>query len=198
MHKISFERKIVLVRHGQTAWTVSGQHTGLTDIPLNTQGEKQATGLAESLKSHVFEKVLTSPLIRAKKTCELAGFLKQAEIDQDLVEWNYGYYEGKTKNEILTSDPEWNIFTKGAKGGESIEHVSKRADLVLKKIHSFQGDVLLFSSGHFLRALAARWLSYPLSFGRQIALSPASISILGYENGYPVLQLWNRTMEIDF
>ena len=184
-------RKIYLIRHGETAWTVSKQHTGLTDIPLTEHGRTEAKQLGEKLKHLSFQKILLSPLARAVETCKLANFFQHAEIDPDLVEWNYGDYEGLTHEQIRKQDPNWSIFTKGAPGGESVADVGKRADRVLSKISQISGDVALFSSGHFLRLLAARWLNLPPSEGRLFFLSTASLSILGYERESPVILLWN-------
>ncbi len=182
---------IFLIRHGETAWTVSGQHTGLTDIPLTERGRVQAAALGEKLKDLPMQKVLLSPLARAIETCKLVHLFERAEIDPDLVEWNYGKYEGLTGAEIYARDPDWSIFTKGAPGGESIEEVKTRADRVLERIASVPGNVALFSSGHFLRVLTARWLGLPASDGRLFLLSTASLSVLGYEGGVPVIIQWN-------
>ena len=184
--------KIYLIRHGETAWTLSDQHTGLTDLPLTHNGEEEARNLKKLLANHSFQRVLASPLQRAKKTCELAGFSKQCEIDPDLVEWNYGKYEGKKTEEILKENPSWNLFSQGAPGGESVADVEKRAHRVLEKIKGTSGDVALFSSGHFLRALAACWLNLSAAEGRFLFLSTASVSILGYEKNDPVILLWNQ------
>jgi probable phosphoglycerate mutase len=182
-----------LARHGETAWTVSGQHTGITDIPLTERGEGNARRLGERLKGHSFTRVFTSPLRRAKRTCELAGYGFVAEIDPDLVEWNYGTYEGRKTVDILKERPDWQLFRDGCPGGEDAAAVGVRADRVLARVRSIEGDVLLFSSGHFLRVLAARWLGLEPSAGRYYYLGTASLSILGYEHNKsrPVLRLWN-------
>ncbi len=185
------KQKIYLIRHAETEWTVLDKHTGLTDIPLTARGEEQAKALKERLKGHSFARVLVSPLQRAFKTCTLAGFSDKAEVDPDLVEWNYGDYEGKKTADILKTDPTWDIFSSGAPGGESVAAVGQRAKRVLKKIQQIQGDVALFSSGHFLRTLTACYLQLTPAEGRLFLLSPASISILGYEREDPVLLLWN-------
>lgn len=184
--------KIYLIRHGETEWTLADRHTGLTDIPLTPKGEEEARALKKQLAGHAFKRVLTSPLQRAKKTCELAGFSEQLEIDPDLVEWDYGKYEGKKTDEILKEDPSWNVFDDGAPGGESVADVEKRAFRVLTKIHNTPEDVALFSSGHFLRALTACWLNLSAAEGRLFFLSTASVSILGYERTNPVILLWNQ------
>src|SRR5688500_11914686 len=147
-----------LVRHGETAWTESRQHTGLTDIPLTVRGERQARRLGELLRGRTFAHVFTSPLQRARRTCELAGFGDAAEIDPGLVEWNYGDYDGLTRGEILKLHPGWQLFRDGCPGGESIEEVRARADRVIARLRALEGDTLLFSSGHFMRVFAARWL----------------------------------------
>jgi len=188
----SFNQKVYLVRHGETEWTQSKQHTGLTDIPLTDEGRRQTEWLKSRLKGLHFKKVFSSSLARAKETCEIAGFLNIAEIDEDLVEWDYGDYEGKTTPEILKTDPKWNIFTSGAPGGESIGDVGVRASRVIAKVHQIQGDVLIFSSGHFSRCLAAKWLQYSISEGKHFVLSTASCSILGYEKEDPAILLWNE------
>ena len=185
---------VYLARHGDTAWTQSGQHTGLTDLPLTANGERNARRLGERLKGLKFAKVFTSPLQRAERTCELAGFAGVAEIDPDLVEWNYGEYEGLRSAEILAKRPGWQLFRDGAPGGESPMQVAERADRVVKRVRMVGGDVLLFSSGHFDRVLAARWLALdPSAAAKYFLLSPASLSALSYEHrlSQPVIRLWN-------
>jgi len=184
-------KKIYLIRHAETEWSLSGQHTGRTDIPLTPKGEQDAVSIKKRLEGHSFTKVLCSPLQRALKTCQIAGFEKVLQTDEDLMEWDYGNYEGLTSLQILKQTPHWSIFLNGAQGGESVSDVSTRADRVLSKILPIQGDVALFSHGHFLRVLAARWLRLPPQEGRLFALSPASISILGFEKTKHVLTLWN-------
>jgi len=190
---------IYLARHGETAWSLTGQHTGLTDLPLTHRGEQNAYALRERLTELKFDKVFTSPLQRAVRTCELAGFGACAEIDQDLLEWNYGQYEGLTSAEIHAKRPDWQLFRDGCPGGELPEQVGGRADCVLSRVRAVQGDVLLFSSGHFLRVLAARWLGLEPSAGRFLLLSTASLSVLGYEHNLcqPVIRLWNDTRHVD-
>jgi broad specificity phosphatase PhoE len=185
---------VYIARHGNTAWTLSGQHTGLTDLPLTPDGERNAQRLGLRLKGLAFAKVFTSPLQRAARTCELAGFGAVAETDRDLVEWNYGNYEGLTSAQILRERPDWQLFRDGAPGGETPEQVSARADRVVERVRSITGDVLLFSSGHFIRVLAARWLGLnPDPGGTYFLLNPASLSALSYEHNLsrPVIQLWN-------
>jgi probable phosphoglycerate mutase len=168
---------IYIARHGNTAWTHSGQHTGLTDLPLTPDGERNAVRLGERLKGISFAKVFTSTLQRASRTCELAGFGTCAETDPDLVEWDYGKYEGLTSAQILQSNPSWDLFRDGAASGESPAQIGERADRVIERIRRVADDVLLFSSGHFIRVLTARWLGLtPGAGGRYFLLNPASLS----------------------
>ena len=185
--------EVYLARHGETAWTLTGQHTGRTDIPLTARGERQARSLAQRLQGAVFARVLTSPLSRARRTCELAGFGGQAEIDADLQEWDYGQYDGRRTADIRQERPGWSLFRDGCPGGESVEAVGARADRVMARLRAVDGDVLVFSHGHFLRVLAARWLGLPAGAGRHFVLSTAALSILGYEHTQdePALRLWN-------
>jgi broad specificity phosphatase PhoE len=187
-----------LARHGETAWSLTGQHTGLTDLPLTEQGERNARRLAERLKGLTFAKVWTSPLRRAARTCELAGFGAVAEVDRDLLEWNYGDYEGRRTAEIHAERPDWQLFRDGCPAGETPDEVGARADLVVSRVRVVQGDVLLFSSGHFLRVLAARWLGVEPGVGRFFLLSTASLSALGYEHNVsqPVIRLWDDTRHV--
>jgi len=184
---------VYLARHGETAWSLSGQHTGLTDLPLTDRGERNSRRLVERLKGLSFNKVFTSPLQRAMKTCELAGFGPRAEIDRDLLEWNYGEYEGRRTEEIHAERPDWQVFRDGCPGGESPDQVGARADRVVKRAREIAGNVLIFSSGHFLRVLAARWLGLEPAAGKYFLLSTASVSALSYEHNLsqPVIQLWN-------
>lgn len=184
---------VYLARHGETEWSLSGQHTSFTDLPLTERGERNARRLSERLRGLSFAKVFTSPLQRAKRTCELAGFGAAAEIDPDLVEWNYGEYEGRRTVEIHRDRPDWQLFRDGCPGGESPSEVGARADRVIKRIRAVQGNALLFSSGHFLRVLAARWLSLEAGAGRFFLLSTASLSALSYEHtlSEPAIRLWN-------
>ena len=191
--------KIYLARHGETAWSLSGQLTGLTDVPLTARGEQNARRLGERLAGLICTIVFTSPLQRAARTCELAGFGAVAEIDRELVEWNYGKYEGFRTVEIHAERPDWQLFRDGCPGGESPDQIGARADHVLSRLRAIKGDVLIFSSGHFLRVLAARWLGLETATGRSFALNTASISELGYENtlSHPVIHLWNDTDHLD-
>ena len=185
---------VYLARHGETAWSLSGQHTGRTDLPLTPNGERNATRLGERLTGLTFAKVFTSPLQRASRTCELAGFGARAEVDADLVEWDYGEYEGRTSADIRANRPDWDLFRDGCPAGESPVQVSERADRVVQAIRAVSGNVLLFSSGHFIRVLASRWLGLaPGCAGRYLSLSTASLSALSYEHSVsqPLIRLWN-------
>jgi broad specificity phosphatase PhoE len=186
---------IHLARHGETAWSLSGQHTGRTDLPLTERGERNARALGQRLRGLEFAKVYTSPLQRAARTCELAGYGTSAEIDPDLVEWDYGQYEGRRTAEIHAERPDWQLFRDGCPGGESPNQVGVRADRVVERLRAVIGDVLVFSSGHFLRVLAARWLGLDAAGGRYLLLSTASLSALGYEHNLaePAIRLWNET-----
>ena len=185
---------VYLARHGETAWSLSGQHTGLTDLPLTPNGERNARRLGQRLKGMTFTNVFASPLQRATRTCELAGFGTVAEPDPDLVEWNYGQYEGLRSAEILAKRPDWQLFRDGGPGGESPAQVGQRADRVVQRVRTIPGDVLLFWSGHFIRVFAARWLGLDPGFaGKYFLLSTASLSAVGYEHSLtqPVIRLWN-------
>jgi probable phosphoglycerate mutase len=191
---------IYLARHGETAWSLTGQHTGLTDLPLTERGERNASRLQQRLKRLTFAKVFTSPLQRARRTCELAGFGAVAEIDRDLLEWDYGEYEGRRTAEIHAERPDWQLFRDGCPGGESPAQVAARADRAVSRLRAAQGDVLLFSSGHFLRVLAVRWLGLGLTaHARSFMLGTASLSALGYEGSLsrPVVRLWNETRHVE-
>jgi broad specificity phosphatase PhoE len=187
---------IYLARHGETAWSLTGQHTGLTDLPLTERGERNARRLQERLSGLRFTSVFTSPLLRARRTCELTGFGSAAEIIPDLVEWDYGEYEGRRTIEIRAQRPDWQLFRDGCPGGESPEQVAARADRVVDRVRAVSGNVLLFSSGHFLRMLAVRWCKVePIANARSLMLDTASLSALGYEKNLsrPVIRLWNDT-----
>ena len=185
---------VYLARHGETAWTISHQHTGLTDLPLTVQGEAEATRLGQRLAGLTFAAVLTSPLRRAVRTCELAGFGSTADIEPDLVEWNYGAYEGRTSAEIHAERPDWQLFRDGCPEGESPEQIGARADRVIRRVRAIEGNTLLFSSGHFLRVFAARWLGLPPGAGRYFLLGTASLSAMGYEHDRsdPVIRFWDK------
>ena len=184
-----------LVRHGETAWSLSGQHTGRTDLPLTPGGEANALRLGERLRGHAFGLVSTSPLQRATRTCELAGFGGVVEPDADLVEWDYGRYEGKTTAEIRAENPTWDLFREGCPGGESPAAVAERADRIVARVRMATGAVLLFSSGHFLRVLAARWCGLDVTFARYLLLDTGTVSVLGYAHNdvhEPALKYWNQ------
>ena len=189
---------VYLARHGETAWSLSGQHTGLRDLPLTDRGERNARRLGERLKGLSFSKVFTSPLQRATRTCELAGFGAQAEVDRDLLEWNYGEYEGRRAEEIHEERSDWQLFRDGCPGGESPQQVGARADRVVNRTREIQGNTLIFSSGNILRVLTARWLGLEPAAGMYFLLSTASLSALSYEHNLsqPVIQLWNDTNHV--
>jgi probable phosphoglycerate mutase len=190
---------VYLARHGETAWSLSGQHTGVTDLPLTERGEQDARRLGERLRGLTFARIMTSPLQRAVRTCELAGFRALAKIDPDLVEWNYGKYEGRTSAEIHAERPDWDLFRDGCPGGESPDQIGCRADRVVSRVRAVEGNVLLFSSGHILRVLASRWLGLEPGSARCFLLSTASLSELGYEHNRsgPVIRLWNDTRHVE-
>jgi broad specificity phosphatase PhoE len=190
---------ICLARHGETAWSLSGQHTSLTDLPLTERGELNARSLGPRLQGITFAKVFTSPLKRAMRTCELAGFGGEAESERDLVEWNYGQYEGRRTKEIHEQRPGWQLFRDGCPGGETPEQVGARADRIVDRVRKVPGNVLLFSSGHFLRVLTARWLGLDARAGRFFMLDTASLSILGYEHDQlePAMRMWNDTRHVE-
>jgi len=183
--------EIFLIRHGETAWTLSGQHTSFTDIGLTENGRRQARQIKKKLVLRNFNKVFCSPLKRAKETCQLCGLYDKAEILDDLTEWNYGNYEGLKTSEIRKDWPDWLLFRDGAPHGESPEEVSKRADRVIQKVVAINSNVALFTSGHFSRALAARWVDLKAERGKNFYLSTGSLSILGWEREIPVIKLWN-------
>lgn len=188
---------VFLIRHSQTEWSLSGQHTGQTDLPLTKQGEAQASLLAPVLGKIEFSAVFTSPLQRAVKTCHLAGLSSRSQIDSDLVEWNYGLYEGLTSEEILKTDPTWNLFGKGAPQGETPEQVSERAERVIQRLSGLTGNVALFSHGHFFCALAIRWIELPIIHAEHLELSTSSISTIGYSSHHPdtkVISGWNSVI----
>src|SRR5262245_19611707 len=187
---------IYLARHGETEWSLTGRHTGLSDLPLTAAGERNARRLREGLNGLKFNSIFTSPLQRAQRTCELAGFGSVAAIVPDLVEWDYGEYEGRTSVQIHGERPDWQLFRDGCPGGESPEQVAARADRAVALVRAVAGNVLLFSSGHFLRMLAARWCHVePIANARPFMLDTASLSALGYEHSLsqPVIRLWNDT-----
>jgi probable phosphoglycerate mutase len=189
---------VYLARHGETAWSLSGQHTGRTDLPLTEHGEQNARALGRRLAGHTFVRVFTSPLQRARRTCELAGFGAVATVDPDLLEWNYGEYEGLTSSQIHEKRPDWQLFRDGCPGGESVAEIGARADRVVARLRSIDGDVLLFSSGHISRVIGARWIGLETAGGKLLLLSTASLSQLSYEHNTtnPVLRLWNDVSHV--
>ena len=185
---------LYLIRHGETAWSISGQHTGRTDIPLTAQGEQDARALAEALRAVRFSRVFTSPRQRARRTCELVGLDAATEIEPGLVEWDYGDYEGQRSVDIRKRRPDWNLFRDGCPHGELPADVSDRADRLITQLRALQGNIAVFSHGHFGRVLAARWIGLPVSQAQHFLLSTASVSILGYEQNSTeesAIVLWN-------
>ena len=191
--------EVCLARHGETAWSVSGQHTGRTDLPLTERGERQARVLGQRLSQFTPTRVFTSPSQRAVRTGDLAGFGELVEIDPDLAEWDYGHYEGRRTAEILLERPDWQLFRDGCPGGESPEQVGARAELVIQRLRALHGNVLIFSSAHISRVLAARWLGLEPAGGRYLLLGTASVSVLGYEHNLtePAIRLWNETRHVE-
>jgi probable phosphoglycerate mutase len=188
-------QRVYLVRHGETAWSLSGQHTGTTDLALTEHGEEAAKRLAEPLSRVTFARVLTSPMRRARRTCELAGLGAQAIVDSDLMEWNYGDYEGLTTAQIRARAPGWIVFRDGCPGGESPEAIGARVDRVIVRVRSIDGDVALFAHGHVFRVLAARWLGLPVITGRHLLLDTATLSVLGYDREVPAVKQWNVSLD---
>jgi probable phosphoglycerate mutase len=186
--------QLYFIRHGETAWSLSGQHTGRTDIPLTAHGEDEARGLGPCLRAIEFTRVLSSPLQRARRTCELAGLRASAVIEPDLSEWDYGDYEGQLSANVCKVRPGWNLFRDGCPGGETPAQISARADRLLAQLQRLEGNVALFSHRHFGCVLAARWIGLQAVEGQHFALGPASLSILGHEASHPntrVIALWN-------
>jgi len=188
------KQRVYLIRHGETAWSLSRQHTGSTDIPLTENGRAVAKGLAPVLARESFELVLSSPLQRARQTCELAGLGARATVDADLQEWNYGDYEGLTPQQIRAAAPDWLIFRDGCPGGESPVQIGARVDRVIAKVRAVEGNVALFAHGHILRVLAARWLDLPTSEGCHFLLGTATLSVLSYYHGIGAIERWNTAL----
>jgi broad specificity phosphatase PhoE len=186
------QHRVWLVRHGETEWSKSGQHTGRTDIPLTATGEQQGKALGRQLAGRQFALVLTSPLARARETCRLAGFDAAARVSDDLLEWNYGIYEGRTTAAVRADQPGWSIWTTPIPQGETVEQVGERARRVIERADAVAGDVALFAHAHFLRILGACWIGLPPIHGRHLTLGPASISVLAYERETRVIQVWNQ------
>jgi broad specificity phosphatase PhoE len=189
---MSDKTRIWLVRHGETEWSKSGQHTGRTDIPLTAMGERQAQALGRSLAGWRFALVLTSPLGRARETCRLAGFAAAAQVTDDLLEWNYGIYEGRTTVAVRAEQPGWSIWATSVPEGETVEQVGERTRRVIARAEAAGGDVALFAHGHVLRILAACWLGLPPIHARNLALGTASLSVLGHERETRVIEVWNQ------
>lgn len=184
-------REIWLIRHGETEWSLSGAHTGRTDIPLTSKGYERAAAIGRQMAGRKFALVLSSPMLRARETCRMAGYGEAAQIDGDLKEWDYGSYEGRTTAEIQQDRPGWSLWKDGPLGGESIADVAARADCVIARVMSGQGDAALFAHGHILRILAARWIGFEPVAASRLALDTATISVLGYERATPVIRSWN-------
>ena len=186
-------QRVVLVRHSETAWTLSGQHTGRSDIPLTAQGEQDARTIGVRLRGIDYERVFTSPLQRARRTCELAGFAAAAQTDADLMEWDYGRYDGVRTAEIRAQRPDWRLFEDGCPGGETADAVGVRADRVIARVRERPGNVLLFAHRDILRVLTARWLGMPARDGRLFYLDTGAVSVLGYDHDRTesVIRLWN-------
>jgi broad specificity phosphatase PhoE len=185
------ETRLVLARHGETAWSKSGQHTGRTDIPLTDVGREQARRLGTAFAGRSFSRVLTSPLSRASETARLAGFTSDVVVDPDLQEWDYGVYEGRRRVDIAVDEPGWTVWSRPITGGESLAELGERADRVIERLLPIGGDVLVFSHGHFLRVLAARWIEAPALLASRLELATATISELGWETDRRVVEIWN-------
>jgi probable phosphoglycerate mutase len=190
----SQSEEVVLVRHGETEWSRAGKHTGRTDIPLTDRGRQEAQAVGAELQGRQFALVLTSPLARAADTCRLAGLGDVAEPREELMEWDYGAYEGRETVDIRKERRGWTLWLDGVPKGETIAQVQARADRVIAELRSVAGDAAVFAHGHLLRVLAARWLGLEPAAGRLFALDPATISILGYERETPVVRMWNRSV----
>jgi broad specificity phosphatase PhoE len=187
-------QSVCLIRHGETEWSLNGRHTGTTDIPLTENGRNVARQWKPVASQQTFALVMTSPLQRARETCELTGLGQQAEVDNDLREWNYGEYEGLTIKQIQAQRPSWLIFTDGCPGGESPDQIQARIDRVIKKVRAVEGEVALFAHGHFLRSFGARWLGLRAEEGRFFLLDPATVSVLSYYRGIPAVKRWNAPL----
>jgi broad specificity phosphatase PhoE len=188
------EQKVYLLRHGETEWSLNGRHTGVTDIPLTENGRIAARLLKPILAKVTFTLVLTSPLQRARETCELAGLGQFVNVETDLIEWNYGEYEGLTTEQIRSTRPGWSVFRDGCPGGESPEQVGARADRVITKVRTAAGNVALFGHGHFTRVLAARWINLSANYGENFLLDTATLNVLGYYRESPAFKIWNAPL----
>ena len=189
------EQIVYIIRHGETEWSLNGQHTGVTDIPLTENGRTLAKVLQPVLAKESFALVLISPLQRARETCKLSGLGDQADVDTNLMEWNYGEYEGITSRQIHETVPGWLVFNDGAPGGETPEQIGARADHVIARVRSVRGVVALFAHGHILRVLVARWLDLPATAGRNFLLDTGTLNILSYYRGYPAVKTWNAPLK---
>jgi probable phosphoglycerate mutase len=189
------QQKVYLLRHGETEWSVNGRHTGVTDIPLTENGRRIARQLQPILAREKFALVLTSPLQRARETCELAGLGTLASIDRDLMEWNYGEYEGVTTEQIRRTSPNWSIFHDGCPGGESPLEIGARADRIVAKVRAVDGNVALFAHGHILRVLATRWINLAVSYGEHFLLDTATLNVLGYYREASAFKIWNAPLQ---
>ncbi len=190
------EQSVYIIRHGETEWSLNGKHTGVTDIPLTENGKSLAKLLKPILAKQSFALVLTSPLQRARETCNLSGLADQAEVDTNLIEWNYGEYEGITSKQIHETVPGWLVFNDGAPGGETPEQVGERADCVIKRVRAVKGNVALFAHGHIFRVLVARWIDFPATAGRRFLLDTGTLNILSYYRGVPAVKTWNAALKI--
>lgn len=190
-------QRVFLIRHGETAWSLSGQHTGLTDLPLTTNGRTLPRRLAPILAKVAFARIFTSPLQRARDTCKLTGLGERAEVDPDIVEWNYGEYEGLTPSEIHAKAPGWMLFRDGCPGGESPEDVGRRVDAVIARVRAVGNDVALFAHGHVFRVFAARWIGLPPAAGCHFLLDTATLSVLSYYRGVAAIKRWNAPIAVD-
>ena len=188
--------EVFLVRHGETLWSRGGKHTGRTDVPLTDEGRRQSERVGETLRGRRFALVLASPLQRAAETCRLAGLGDDAAFRDELMEWDYGEYEGRTTAEIRVDVPGWSLWRDGVPGGETAADVGRRVDGVIADVRAVDGDAALFAHGHVLRVLAARWLGLPPTEGRLFSLDPATISILGHERETPVIKRWNESLQL--
>jgi broad specificity phosphatase PhoE len=190
-------QRVFLIRHGETEWSLSGQHTGITDIPLTANGRTLPRRLAPVLARVTFARIYTSPLSRARETCELAGLGEGAEIDNDLAEWNYGEYEGLTPKEIRGRAPGWMLFRDGCPGGESPEDVGRRVDSVIERVRAVKSHVALFAHGHVFRVFAARWIGLPPAAGCHFLLDTATLSVLSYYRSVPAIKRWNAPIAVE-
>jgi broad specificity phosphatase PhoE len=197
MSTTNTDLELWLIRHGETEWSASGKHTSRSDVPLTRCGQRSAQAIGRYLAGRQFSMVLTSPRQRAQETCKFAGYSTRAVVDENLAEWDYGDYEGRTTAEIRSEQADWSIWSASVPGGESIERVAKRAKSVIDRAEAIGGPVALFSHAHFLRILAATWIGLPARSGSLFALGTGSVSVLGFEREVRVIEMWNRSLEID-